>query len=54
MVVIPSEAKNLSSIYAREKKERFVASLGMTEGLETFFRNLMGLHLAFFGKKPTG
>jgi hypothetical protein len=27
--VIPSEARNLSSIYAQEKKERFLASLGM-------------------------
>jgi hypothetical protein len=29
--VIPSEARNLSSIYAQEKKERFLASLGMTK-----------------------
>jgi hypothetical protein len=38
--VIPSEARNLSSIQAQEKKERFLASLGMTKGLEDFFRNL--------------
>jgi hypothetical protein len=29
--VIPSEARNLSSIHAQEKKERFLASLGMTK-----------------------
>jgi hypothetical protein len=29
--VIPSEARNLSSIQAQEKKERFLASLGMTK-----------------------
>jgi hypothetical protein len=34
--VIPSEARNLSPIYAQEKKERFLASLGMTKGLGTF------------------
>jgi hypothetical protein len=28
--VIPSEARNLSSIHAQEKKERFLASLEMT------------------------
>ena len=28
--VIPSEARNLSSIWLHEKKERFLASLGMT------------------------
>jgi hypothetical protein len=28
---IPSEARNLSSIEAQEKKERFHASLGMTK-----------------------
>jgi hypothetical protein len=30
--VIPSEARNLSSIDSDEKKERFLASLGMTLG----------------------
>jgi hypothetical protein len=29
--VIPSEARNLSSICRHEKKEGFLASLGMTE-----------------------
>jgi hypothetical protein len=29
--VIPSEATNLSSVLALEKKERFHASLGMTK-----------------------
>jgi hypothetical protein len=29
--VIPSEARNLSRGYAHEKKERFLASLGMTK-----------------------
>jgi hypothetical protein len=29
--VIPGEAENLSSGYAQEKNERFLASLGMTK-----------------------
>jgi hypothetical protein len=29
--VIPSEVRNLSSFRAREKKERFLAPLGMTK-----------------------
>jgi hypothetical protein len=29
--VIPSEARNLSSTSGQEKKERFLASLGMTK-----------------------
>jgi hypothetical protein len=29
--VIPSEARNLSSILLHEKEERFLASLGMTK-----------------------
>jgi hypothetical protein len=33
---IPSEARNLSSIEAQEKKERFLASLGMTKNVGTF------------------
>jgi len=34
--VIPSEARNLSSICTDEKKERFLASLGMTKRVEPF------------------
>jgi hypothetical protein len=29
--VVPSEARNLSSVLAHDKKERFLASLGMTK-----------------------
>jgi hypothetical protein len=36
--VIPSEARNLSSVEGREKKERFLASLGMTKQ-KFFFRS---------------
>jgi hypothetical protein len=36
--VIPSEARNLSSIFAKEKKGRFLASLGMTKVGNYFFR----------------
>jgi hypothetical protein len=35
--VIPSEARNLSSILHGEHQERFLASLGMTKGV-AFFR----------------
>ena len=35
--VIPSEARNLSSIQRHEKKERFLASLGMTKGVGSSF-----------------
>jgi len=35
--VILSEAKNLSSVYAHEKKERFLAPLGMTKGVGPFY-----------------
>jgi hypothetical protein len=38
--VIPSEARNLSSISAQEEKERFLASLEMTKGGGGFFRSL--------------
>jgi hypothetical protein len=38
--VIPSEARNLSSIWPHEKKERFLASLRMTEFWKGFFRSL--------------
>jgi hypothetical protein len=41
--VIPSEARNLSSIQRHEKKERFLASLGMTKGVGPFFRSLFSL-----------
>jgi hypothetical protein len=41
--VIPSEARNLSSIWRHEKKERFLASLGMTIFWMGFFRRLFGL-----------
>jgi hypothetical protein len=34
--VIPREARNLSSFHAQEKKERFLASLGMTKSLGAF------------------
>jgi len=34
--VIPSEARNLSSVLANEKKERFLASLGMTKWRGSF------------------
>jgi hypothetical protein len=34
--VIPSEARNLSSIYAPKKKERFLAPLGMTKQYSYF------------------
>jgi hypothetical protein len=37
--VIPSEARNLSSIWPHEKKERFLASLGMTKSVGPFFRS---------------
>ena len=33
--VIPSEARNLSSVLAHDKKERFLASLGMTKRWES-------------------
>jgi hypothetical protein len=35
--VIPSEARNLSTVLAYENKERFLASLGMTKWWEIFF-----------------
>jgi len=35
--VIPSEASNPSSVSPREKKERFLASLGMTKRRGAFF-----------------
>jgi hypothetical protein len=38
--VIPSGARNLSSVYAHEKKERFLAPLGMTKEVGHFFRSL--------------
>jgi hypothetical protein len=38
--VIPSEARNLTSIWPYEKKERFLASLGMTIFWRGFFRSL--------------
>jgi hypothetical protein len=38
--VIRSEARNLSSIWPYEKKERFLASLGMTKFSRVFFRRL--------------
>jgi hypothetical protein len=41
--VIPSEARNLSSIWTQEKNERFLASLGMTKGVGPFFRKLFSL-----------
>jgi hypothetical protein len=34
--VIPSEARNRSSIQAQEKKERFLTSLGMTKKVGAF------------------
>jgi hypothetical protein len=37
---ILSEARNLSSIWAHEKKERFFASLRMTKFWRGFFRSL--------------
>jgi hypothetical protein len=36
----PSGARNLSSLYAHEKNERFLAPLGMTKKVEPFFRSL--------------
>src|SRR5258708_11334213 len=36
LFVIPSEARNLSSVQVLEKKERFLASLGMTKRVGTF------------------
>jgi hypothetical protein len=30
-IVIPSEARNLSAVFAHGQKERFLASLGMTK-----------------------
>jgi len=41
--VIPSGARNLSSMYTHEKKERFLAPLGMTKRMGAFFRNLFSL-----------
>jgi len=38
--VIPSEARNLSSVCTQEKKERFLALLGMTK-VWHFFRSLL-------------
>jgi hypothetical protein len=38
--VIPSGARNLSSMYAHEKKERFLAPLGMTKRMAAFFSSL--------------
>jgi hypothetical protein len=38
--VIPSGARNLSSIELHEKKEGFLAPLGMTKGVAPFFRSL--------------
>jgi hypothetical protein len=38
--VIPSGARNLSSTLVREKKERFLAPLGMTKCFWGFFRGL--------------
>ena len=34
--VIPSEARNLSLVQAQQKKERFLASLGMTKVWSNF------------------
>jgi hypothetical protein len=45
--VIPSEARNLSSIDAQEKKERFLASLGMTKWWRGFYRRLQSPRLKF-------
>jgi len=58
--VIPSEARNLSSVYAHEKKERFLASLGMTIRVEPIFRSLFILFVLVGAQsfspqpKPTG
>jgi len=41
MSVIPSEARNLSEGYAEEKKEGFLASLGMTKSRRDFFLSLL-------------
>jgi hypothetical protein len=41
--VIASEARNLSLNLPHEKKERFLASLGMTKGVGHFFRSLFSL-----------
>jgi hypothetical protein len=38
--VIPSEARNLSEGCVEEKKERFLASLGMTKSRGVLFRSL--------------
>jgi hypothetical protein len=38
--VIPSEARNLSPALGQEKKERFLASLGITKRVECFFGKL--------------
>jgi hypothetical protein len=37
---IPSEVRNPSLILLHEKKERFLAPLGMTKGVAPFFRSL--------------
>ena len=52
---IPSEVRNPSLILRHEKKERFLASLGMTKGVGPFFRSLFSL-LVFFqtNSKPIG
>jgi hypothetical protein len=44
--VIPSGARNLSSIEAQEKKERFLAPLGMTKRMGHFFRTLFKQRVA--------
>jgi hypothetical protein len=44
--VIPSGARNLSSIQAQEKKERFLAPLGMTKRMGHFFRSLFKQRVA--------
>jgi hypothetical protein len=36
--VIPSEARNLSGVQLEEKKERFLASLGMTKIVGVFLQ----------------
>jgi hypothetical protein len=41
--VIPSEARNLSSFSWSKIEERFLASLGMTKGVEAFSRGMCGL-----------
>ena len=44
--VFPSDARDLSWISPHEKKERFLASLGMAKGARPFFRSLF--HLSVF------